>query len=789
MTGGKDANRSAGRADAGLDERALKLFRESLEQSDASRHEWLAKRCVDSPEVLEQVLRLVEAEQLSDGFLEDAPRVDAVDLDLDDRSGQRLGAFELIEILAIGGMSTVYRARRVDGTFDQEVAIKLFGGASLDAEGRRRFEAERRIVAALEHPGIARIIDGGTAEDGTPYVVMELVRGEPITRYCRHKRISVGARLQLLQQVCEALEIAHRRGIVHRDIKSGNVLVTDDGLPKLIDFGIARILDPAELSVDMPETRLGGQLMTPEYASPEQLRGEPVGIASDIYSLGVLAYELLTGVRPHPLSGMSPAEMERTVCGTVALDPSGMVMRRRGASSAGLGNARSLRRRLRGDIDRIVMTAMRTEAQQRYPTAQALADDIERHLTGKPVHARGASRLYRSGKFITRYKTGVAAAATIFIAMAVALIAVEQQRERALIEAQRAESARQFLTEMIQRADPYENPESRTMADAVRQAIPDISEQFAGQPDLEAEMRHVTGFALSGLGDYETARAQLEQALAIYTRIGDHIERAKVLSALAGVSWGESDYAAADALYQQATALVENDRSTEGRAAAFEILIDWAGLMPKMGQGERGVALAQQAIDMIDSLGEVDPLNCAVLYNNLASSHDSMGAFHKAIEAFETSIELYRLHSDSHPDLATALGNLGLTYELVGEMDKAVENVALAVEMQREVLGEAHPQYVLMLYNLGSLQINAGQLEDAAENLEAAVKAAEQAYPENHLYTGRFNHRLAALYVALERPGLARAHADVAKGVYEARGDIPETWSKELHEILGDHDF
>jgi eukaryotic-like serine/threonine-protein kinase len=481
---------------------------------------------------------------------------------------------------------------------------------------------------------------------------------------------------------------------------------------------------------------------------------------------------------------MSPAEMERTVCGTVAVDPSGMVKRRRGAPSAGLGNARSLRRRLRGDIDRIVMTAMRTEAQQRYPTAQALADDIERHLTGKPVHARGASRLYRTGKFITRYRTGVGAVATIFVAMAVALIAVEQQRERALVEAQRAESAKQFLTEMIQRADPYENTESRTMADAVRQAIPDISEQFAGQPDLEAEMRHATGFALSGLGDYETARAQLEQALAIYTHLGDNIERARVLSALAGVRWGESDYAGADSLYEQATALVENNRTPDGRAATFEILIDWAGLAPKMDQGARGVNLALRAIEMVDSLPEVDPLTHAVLYNNLAASYDGIEAYERAIEAYEKSIELHRLHSDAHPDLATTLGNLGLTYELVGDIDKAVASVARAVSMQRELLGESHPQYVLMLYNLGSLQINAGKLEDAAGNLEAAVEAAEHAYPENHLYTGRFNHRIAVLYERMQRRDQALAHAEIARSVYQRRDDVPPGWLTEIEEIL-----
>jgi len=772
-----------------LEAEALALFEQSLEQPEGERHEWLARRCAGAPELLEQVLRLVEAERHSGGFLEDGPRVDPADLELIDRAGDRLGAFELIEILAVGGMSTVYRARRADGAYDQEVAVKLFELASLDAAGRRRFEAERRIVAALEHPGIARIIDGGTAADGTPYVVMELVRGEPITRYCRHKRIDVEGRLQLLQQVCEALEVAHRRGIVHRDIKAGNVLVTDEGLPKLIDFGIARILDPAALAVDLPATRQGAQFMTPEYASPEQFRGKPVGIASDVYSLGVLAYEMLTGARPHQLAGKSPADMERTVCGTLPVDPSGMVARRRGAPPAGLGSPRTLRRRLRGDIDRIVMTAMRLEPGQRYTTAPALADDIERHLSGKPVHARGASALYRAGKFISRYRAGVGAATVIFLAMAVALVAIDQQREVARAEAARAEAAKDFLVEMISRADPYENSEAPTIAGAVRQAIPGVGEQFAGQPRLEAEMRHAIGFALSGLGDYDTAYEQLEQALEIYNRVGTDIERAEVLSALAGVSWGQSDYPRADAQYQQAIAGIENDPTPAARQAAFQILIDWAGLLPKMNRGERGVELALRAVEMADALPEVDPLDHAVLYNNLAASYDALEAYDKAIAAYEKSIELHRLHSDTHPDLATALGNLGLTYELVDQMDKAVATVEQAVAMQRELLGPDHPQYVLMLYNLGSLQINAGQLERAAENLKAAVEAAEHAYPGNHLYTGRFNHRIAVLYAELERPELARAHARVAQGIYQARDDVPAAWRTELQQIIDAHDL
>ena len=762
-----------------LEAQALRLFAESLDVPDDRRSDWIAVRCADRPELEESVRALAEAERESDhqGFLSAPPP-----MFVSDRSGQRLGAFEITGLLALGGMSGVYRARRADGAYEQEVAVKVFSGAHLDLAARQRFDAERQMLASLDHPGIARIIDGGTTDDGAPYVVMELVRGEPITRHCNHRGVDLVGRLELVREVCDALTDAHRQGIAHRDIKPGNVLVNESGQPKLIDFGIAKVVTP-EGGDDLPETRQGDRLMTPEYASPEQIRGEPVGTASDIYSLGVLLYELVAGTRPHRLEGMSAGEMEHAVCETVPADPSAVVMRRRSDPPRGLGSARSLVGRLKGDLDRIVMTAMLREPEQRYPSVGALADDIDRHLGGQPVAARGASRLYRAGKFVQRHRSGVVATVAAFVVLVGSLIAVSYQAEQARREAARAEAAREFLVQMISRADPYENTEAPTIAGAVRQAIPDIDDQFAGQPRLEAEMRHATGFALSGLGDLVTARAQLEQALAIYDRIGADIDRAQVLSALAGVSWGESDYPKADEQYRQALALVEDDQSPEARQAAFGILIDWAGLLPKMERGEQGVERSLRAIAMADGLTEVDVLDHAILYNNLAAAYDALEDYENSIPAYERSIELHRAHSEAHPDLATALGNLGLTYELVGDLDKAVETVALAVEMQRELLGEAHPQYVLMLYNLGSLQINAGRLEPAVENLEQAVEAAEIAYSENHLYTGRFNHRLAALYAQLQRKEPALSHAAEAERIYAARDDVPDDWIADLRGI------
>ncbi len=773
-----DRQHSLGDAD---EAEALRIFTEALDIDDARRAAWIEDRCAGFPELLSRVRQLLDAERKSTGFLESS----LLGRRAVERNGERLGAFELDELIALGGMSAVYRARRADGAFDQEVAVKVFDAAHLDASAYERFDVERRIVAALDHPGIARIIDGGATGDGSPYVVMELVRGQPITRYCNERGLDLVERLTLFREVCEALAEAHRLGVVHRDLKPGNVLVNEAGQPKLIDFGIAKVLDAERLSVDLPETRIEARLMTPEYASPEQMRGEAIGISSDIYSLGVLLYELIVGTRPHRFEGLSVGEMERAICETVPADPSVAVMRRKSEPPRGLGDARGLVARLKGDLDRIVMTAMRREPDRRYESARALAQDIERHLNGQPVAARGASRTYRAGKFVQRHRSGVLAIAAVFAVLVVALVAVSMQAEQARREAARAEAAKDFLVQMISRADPYENTEAPTIAGAVRQAIPTIDEQFAGQPRLEAEMRHATGFALSGLGDVETARTQLEQALAIYERIGSDIDRAQVLTALAGVSWDESDYPKADEQYREAYALVEDDASPEARQAAFGILIDWSGLLPKMDRGEQGVERARRAIGMVDGLAELDPLDHAVLYNNLAAAYDALEDYENSIPAYERSIELHRLHSEAHPDLATALANLGLTYELVGEMDKAVETVERAVVMQRELLGGEHPQYVLQLYNLGSLQINAGQLEQAVGNLERAAQAANSAYPENHLYTGRINHRLAALYAQLERDELALAHAAVAEQIYATRDDVPDRWIDELGEIAG----
>ncbi len=766
-----------------LDRLALKLFLNSLEQPAAQRTDWLTQQCSDSPELLEKVLALREAESRSSGFLEDGPRTHPASWVLDDRAGQRLGAFELIEMLAIGGMSTVYRARRADGAFDQQVAVKLFEAASLDAQSRRRFDAERRILATLEHPGIARIIDGGAADDGTPYVVIELVQGEPITHYCRRHSTSVEGRLTLLQQLCDAVNVAHRQGIVHRDIKAGNVLVTNDGVPKLIDFGIARALDNSAVLVDLPETRLGSQLMTPEYASPEQIRGEKVGISSDVYSLGVLAYELLTGTRPYQLAGMSPAEIERMVCFTIPCDPSTSVAQRRTATAAGLDNPRRLRKRLRGDIDRIVMTALHHTSAQRYPTAQALADDIERHLSGKPVKARGASGIYRISRFLSRYRVGVAATATVFVALATALIMVENQRELASQQAARAEAARGFLVDMIQRADPFENAVAPTLAGALKLALDDVDMRFADQPELEADMRYTIGYALQNLGEVELARDQFEKALALRDMHNDSVKLAQIHDGLGLIAWWDSDLDRSAQQFGRAIKLLSGTAEPETDVWRVKVLANWAAMLIDAGDYEESERRADQARLLAETGDDVRTLSA--IWSTLATARQGLNKNEEALAAFEQSLRLQAAATgENHPSYAILLNNLALQHHQMGRLSDAVTAMQRSVAIRRETLGIDHPQTATALFNLARLQTYSGDLGPAERNARLALDVAISGYAAGHPRIGKAHEALAIVLSARQMPEQAMVHALTARAIYQNANSVDPAWLTAVDQLI-----
>jgi non-specific serine/threonine protein kinase/serine/threonine-protein kinase len=401
------------------------LFGEASEIPTARREDWLRALPPDDQPLAEELRSLLSAHERGGDFLEAA--VAQAELALGaypepDLLGRRIGAYRLVRLLGRGGMGAVYLAERADDAFHQRVAIKLLPWALATPEARHRFRVERQTLAALAHPHIARLLDGGETADGLPYLVMEYVEGEPIDQYCRARELAIEQRLRLFRAVCGAVEHAHHNLVVHRDLKPANILVTDGGEVKLLDFGIAKLLPGAQAGAVSPVTQAGRLLWTPLFASPEQVRGEPVTTSTDVYALGLLLFRLLVDAHPFRLATGSPVEVVRMVCDRPPPRPSVAAVK----GGAGL-SLPALRRRLRGDLDNIVLMALRKEPERRYASVERLSEDLRRHLEQRPVRARRDTLLYRAGKFARRHRAGLAAAGLVLASLVGGLLATSRQ--------------------------------------------------------------------------------------------------------------------------------------------------------------------------------------------------------------------------------------------------------------------------------------------------------------------------------------------------------------------------
>src|ERR1700688_2078182 len=450
------------------------LFEQLVDAGVGERAPRLASACGEDTELRSSVESLLD----SDARLED-PLLHAIgeaaesllEYHQDRLIGTRIGPYRVVSILGHGGMSTVYRGERDDSQYQQTVAIKVLHHAILHPRLRSRLHSERHILATLDHPSIARLIDSGDLDDGTPYLVMEHVDGESIDVYCDSRTLFVRERLEMFLQVCTAVQYAHRNLIVHRDIKAANIFVTGDGTAKLLDFGIAKLLAPESLSHTLPVTRLQERILTPENAAPEQVFGRAITTATDIYSLGVLLYQLLTGRSPYRLLSYSQLQLERAICMDDPVRPSQMVIsklsgekdadRSRISDRRGLSPQR-LRARLSGDLDAIIAMAMRKEPDRRYPSVEALADDLNRHLLGQPVRARQGDWRYNTAKFMRRHLLVVAGVAAAFLGLAAfAGITlwqnhrIELAREATVQERDHAQQVSAFLVDVFSQADPF----------------------------------------------------------------------------------------------------------------------------------------------------------------------------------------------------------------------------------------------------------------------------------------------------------------------------------------------
>jgi serine/threonine protein kinase len=554
-------------------QRLMPLLDEALDLPSEARAAFLADT---DPALRADLAALLAADEEAGDFLDDSASDWAATLieelerataepTLDE--GALVGPYRIVRTLGQGGMGTVYLADRADGQFEQRVALKLIRPGMGRHEILRRFLQERQILARLQHPNIARLLDGGITNEGQPYFAMEFVDGQPITEYCDAHQLGIDERLGLFRSVAEAVAYAHLNLVVHRDIKPSNILVTADGIPKLLDFGIAKLLHETDSEDTLIETQAGLQVMTPEYAAPEQVRGDAVTTATDTYALGVALYELLTGHRPYYFEHRSPAEIERVICNQPPARPSTVVVRSEDApqsdgstakitpeaiSAARAMPVRRVRRRLSGDLDTILLQALRKEPHRRYANAEALVEDLRRHHEGHPVRARKDTVGYRVGSFVRRHRAGVATTVVVAVLLLAGLGGSLLQMQATEREAAQNEAVKDFVVRLFD-APPDDMNRALAASDLLARGAVRAQTEWAGRPAEQADLLALLGTLSAQQGLHEQAQTLHEQALAVrHSLYGpDHADIGASLHALGELALARDAPDEAEALLRQ----------------------------------------------------------------------------------------------------------------------------------------------------------------------------------------------------------------------------------------------
>ena len=696
--------------------RIEELFYAAMELPPADRSAFLDQACAGDASLRNEVQSLLDASDKTLSFLEKPVQEAARSMDADNViEGRQVGAYRLLRVLGEGGMGRVYLASRADDLYHQQVAIKLMhAGFAQTQRMLLRFGAERQILANLNHPNIARLLDGGVHE-GVPYLVMEYVDGAPIDQYCRANKLGTEARLRLFSSVCDAVEYAHKNLVVHRDIKPGNILVTADGSPKLLDFGIAKLLAPD--CSEALQTRTTERMMTPEYASPEQVRGENITTSTDVYALGVLLYELLSGKRPFHLDTSTPFEVVRMICEQTPTAPS-----RVWHTAPGLAPPDAARK-LKGELDNIVLMAMRKEPARRYVSVGQLSEDVEAFLDGYPIRARTDTWSYRSGKFIQRHKAAVVATVVVAIALVafgigMALLARKEQRER-----QSAEREAQFLNSIFQSTTPEQaRGKQITGRELLDEGAKRVETEFAGEPKLQATLFDNIGHAYIGLGLYDKAEPLMERAYDLRRRnLGEsNLDTAATLSGLASTIRLKGDYRRAEPLFRKALAIRQakleptDARVGESKTALGECLY----LLEKNDEAE---AILRPALEVQRQQHQDDLVSGTDNY--LALVLERKGAFAEASQLLRESVDITaRISGSDSPDSAISLHNLAGALIDAGDLGGAEKVDRQVLEIRRKINGPGHPDLGYPLNNLGFIFLEKGDWASAEpllkENLE-----------------------------------------------------------------------
>jgi serine/threonine protein kinase len=772
--------------------RIEEIVQSAIDCPSENRPALIDAACGDDAELRRDVESLMALNE--DGAFTSSPGfADAVKI-LEQRNAKlnedrRIGAYRILREIGRGGMGTVYLAARDDDAFHKLVAIKIIRRGLDSDDIIRRFHGERRILAMLDHPNIARLLDGGSTDDGLPYFVMEYIEGEPIDVYCDSRNLTVTERLKLFQGVCAAVRYAHQNLVVHRDIKPGNVLVTKEGVPRLLDFGIAKALAAGTAAGLATQTAF--RPLTPEYASPEQIRGEPITTASDVYSLGVLLYLLLTGHSPYGRMS-SPAEIERAICEKEPERPSFRVMRgaagpkqrpaRIGPGSLSQtreGSPGKLRRRLDGDLDNIVLMALRKEPQRRYTSAEQLSEDIARHLANRPVIARAETLGYRAAKFIRRNRAWVAVAALIFLILAGGIAATLWQAHAARRQRQKAARINAFLQEMVgysavTAGSANHNAHDATVAEMLDDAAQRVETELADQPEVKAEMLGTVGGTYMAQAKYELALRYLRQAYDLNLKLygSNARQTAAVMLPLGDLSYLKGDYADADSWFQKAMPIYRrhaNDEDFELRLLVG-MLSDAAFVKKAVGRPLEAEALWREALAYGPRLPSRYRGQSIVPKTFLAQLYLDRGDIEKADAlASEASRELraFGLDRVSLAQSLIDLGNIRSLQERYADADALLEE---GTNLYAKAQGDGHPNVAYGWLCLADSNYRQARYDAAEQDIRQAQAILEKLpnYTRNH---GRVNTSLGMIFVKTGR--LREAEPLLRKGLAIAEQKSP----------------
>jgi tetratricopeptide (TPR) repeat protein/tRNA A-37 threonylcarbamoyl transferase component Bud32 len=716
-----------------------------------------------------------------------------------DWRGRMLGNYCIEERIAAGGMGVVFRARRSDAQFERKVAVKLLNSPLASDDARRRFRAERQILADLNHPNIAQLLDGGTTDEGIPYLVMEHIEGLPIDDYCRANGLTIAQRLRLFVQVCAAVQYSHQHLIVHRDIKASNILVTVDGAPKLLDFGIAKLLETDTGQAAANLTVADARLLTPRNASPEQVRGATITTASDIYSLGVLLYELLAERQPYEVTSLTPLDLQRAICETMPPPPS------------------RTRAELAGDLDIIVLTAMRKEPERRYATARQLADDIESHLEHRPIVAHADTWTYRTGKFLRRHALGVAAAfgVVLMIGGLVAFYTVQlaQERDRLARASATAEEVSAFLVGLFEDANPSLARPDITARQVLEDGAERIEHLRAAQPLVAARLMITMSRAYACLGLYDRSQELARDALGVRQRLlpegdpsiaealhyvgltqGELRQHAEALATLQealrlreaalgpdALPVGETlyrigfvqhrlgDYPAMGATLKRALPIHEQALGANNPATAevrrmlgiyYYLVSDHAASLDSL----------QQALQVLEQTHGKDSIRIVDTLQALGRLHWQLGEFPRAIEIYSRALAIKEAHlGPEHPDLGPTLYGIAVSNKDAGALSESGKYYDRVIALQEKVLGPDDFYLALSLSGYGFLHLELGNLDRARAALTRSLAIAEKKWGPRHPDLRAPLAGLAKVLIEQRDFATAQAHLERALAIVEAQ--------------------